>query len=329
VIDGRTIDLMSVQCFSFARYIQMMLYDEHDGMTDTDFSKILTKTKASVQALKDADLAPGTHIRTLSTVKGYAHSIVIAKTTSSEVTIVDCNNKGTCNVDLRVMSWDALTSLINAYGGIEYVSVRDNGSTPTPTPTPPPTPVGTLTLSVGNVTGAPGETVKVPIRVTANPGCGYIRLKITSDLPVNVTNGDIFSHMTVGTTIIFYADTTDVKKTGDLAYLTVTIPANAADDQIYRIKVEAVECYNMAEETLEVNKATGQIQTVAFIRCDVTGDGEVDGRDLLRLVSFLSEQDIDTGLSPVQISRKGADVNGDGEISGKDVVAILAVLAST
>lgn len=333
-IDGRQVDLMAVQCYGFARYIQMTLFGEHDGMSGSDFSKRLTGTKATVEALKTV-AAPGTHIRTASSVKGYAHSLVIADFTSTEVTVVDCNNKGTCNVDLRVMTWSSLVSLINGYGGIEYVAVHGEADEPDPTPTPTPTPVGTLALSVGVVSATPGvvsatpgETVRVPLSVTTNPGCGYIRLRITADLPVTVTNGNLFPHMSVGTTAIFYADTSDVKKTGDLAYLTVTIPEDAADGQAYSIKVEGLECFNMAEESLKVTGATGQVKADAVVRFDVTGDGEVSGQDLIRLVSFLAEQDPDSGVSPVTISRKGADANGDGQVRGDDVIALVKFLAS-
>ncbi len=53
---------------------------------------------------------------------------------------------------------------------------------------------------------------------------------------------------------------------------------------------------------------------------DVTGDGTLDGRDALRLMKYLSGQD-------VTIDEAAADMNGDGILDGRDVLRLLKTLA--
>ena len=44
----------------------------------------------------------------------------------------------------------------------------------------------------------------------------------------------------------------------------------------------------------------GQEVTIVRKAADVTGDGVIDGRDLLRLARFLSGQDVELKVSPLE-----------------------------
>ena len=53
---------------------------------------------------------------------------------------------------------------------------------------------------------------------------------------------------------------------------------------------------------------------------DVTGDGVVDGRDVLRLMKYFAGQD-------VTIDERNADVTGDGAVDGRDVLRLMKYFA--
>ena len=58
---------------------------------------------------------------------------------------------------------------------------------------------------------------------------------------------------------------------------------------------------------------------------DATGDGVVDGRDLIRLRKFLMSYDPDDPSSPEPPPE--ADCNGDGVVDGRDLIRLRKYLA--
>ncbi len=64
----------------------------------------------------------------------------------------------------------------------------------------------------------------------------------------------------------------------------------------------------------------------AFTYGDATGDGIVDGKDLVRIKKYIAGYDFDMGISDVDIET-GADANGDGVIDGKDLVRLKKYIA--
>lgn len=64
-----------------------------------------------------------------------------------------------------------------------------------------------------------------------------------------------------------------------------------------------------------------------YICGDVTGDGIINGFDIIRLKKYLANYDDATETSSVDISL-GADANGDGNVNGFDVIRLKKYLAS-
>ena len=60
---------------------------------------------------------------------------------------------------------------------------------------------------------------------------------------------------------------------------------------------------------------------------DATGDGVIDGLDVIRLKKYLANYNYDTGTSTIEIS-DGADATGDGVIDGLDVIRLKKYLAN-
>ncbi|MBQ9413709.1 MAG: dockerin type I repeat-containing protein, partial [Clostridia bacterium] len=68
-------------------------------------------------------------------------------------------------------------------------------------------------------------------------------------------------------------------------------------------------------------------QETAIIPGDVTGDGVVNGADLIRLRKYLAAYNNETGACDVEIA-PGADVNEDGAVNGKDLIRLRKQLAA-
>ena len=81
------------------------------------------------------------------------------------------------------------------------------------------------------------------------------------------------------------------------------------------------------EENNEQNKEENGEIGDTDIPGDINGDGEVDGRDVIRLMKFLAE-DIDEKTGEVvKINEKNSDLNEDGEVNELDLLRLLKALA--
>ena len=331
---GKTVDLAAVQCFGFSRLCQLLVFGEHDGNSDS-FTKTFTNVKAvDTTELKNALLgcAPGTHVRTRSSVKGYAHSITVVSTTKSSVTIVDCNHSARCQISQRTYTWAELVSFFNGYGGVDYISVYDSSkdteedATP-PVVEPPIISDDQVTILIDSATAKPGETVRIHVRIKATgEGISYLRAQIQSDLRYTLVNDSRFNMTEGSTSVIWYANQ-NVSGTVTLAYIEVTIPTDAPDSACYSITVTPVEANNFNEETVRCSGGEGTIQVEKTLLGDCNGDGTISGKDLTRMLRYLADYDNSTGISSVDIDHAAADLNGDSVIDGKDITRLLKILA--
>jgi hypothetical protein len=90
------------------------------------------------------------------------------------------------------------------------------------------------------------------------------------------------------------------------------------------VEVKAPTAYEAGEERRECSRCEHyEVRTVYLevVWGDATGDGVVNGRDLVLLRQYLTKFDYDTESSMVKVSA-GGDVNGDGEINGRDLVLL-------
>lgn len=90
------------------------------------------------------------------------------------------------------------------------------------------------------------------------------------------------------------------------------------------------DCYDSTDENghpVCICKNCGQVfPKITIIYGDATGDGDINGKDLIRLRKYLASYDPDAGASDVEIA-EGADVNGDGVVNGKDLIRLRKYLA--
>lgn len=116
--------------------------------------------------------------------------------------------------------------------------------------------------------------------------------------------------------------------TKDLFTLEFTVKEGAALKS-YEIGLEAVAFSFIANEgdtpteLTNVTVKAGSIElqeAPPYVLGDLTGDGEVDGRDLLRLGKYLAGAE-------VELNTDAADVNKDGDVDGRDLLRLGKYLA--
>lgn len=128
-IENCQVDLMSSQCYAFARYCEWRVYGHHDGQSGYFKTYAVNQGKVSTATLKNLLLGclPATHVRL---EKGVGHSISIVSTSDSGVYYVDCNTDGLCKVREYNVTWEQLTNTINGYSGITSINTWRDGNIP-------------------------------------------------------------------------------------------------------------------------------------------------------------------------------------------------------
>ena len=173
-----------------------------------------------------------------------------------------------------------------------------------------------------------GETFTVDVMIENNLGFCYLELKpiFASELTlVDVENGTLISDFTKGNQYLWVADE-DVTADGLLLKLTFSVAEDLAEGD-YAIGFTVNLCGNYNEENVPIIVKSGTVTIVDFVYGDATGDGEVNGFDIIRLKKYLANYNEATGTSTVEIS-KGSDANGDGEINGFDIIRLKKYIAN-
>ena len=186
-------------------------------------------------------------------------------------------------------------------------------------------------IVVSNVTGRAGKTVEVPIIIKNNPGIAVLRFAIKYDNSAmalqSIAANDIFSssEITEGNILnnpyIFSSlpVTSNILKNGTLITLTLKINENCSEGD-YRISLANQESYNVDEEDIKFTLVGGSVTIKNVEPGDVTGDGIVNSRDLLRLGKYLAGWD-------VELDMVAADVTGDGTVNSRDLLRLGKYLA--
>ena len=189
-------------------------------------------------------------------------------------------------------------------------------------------PEGAL-VSVQNVTAAPGGTVVVTVALSGNSGMSYLAVTPVYDSSVltlvSAENGQIMKDFDCDTNFTWSASE-DTAANGTLLSLTFKIADNAQSGE-YAIELKLREAYTLMGEDVAVSIQNGSVRVSDMVYGDATGDGIVNGKDVLLLRRYMANYNYDTNTSEIAVGA-GGDANGDGIINGKDVLLMRRYMAN-
>ena len=344
-VDGKSLDLLAVQCIGFARYCFYRLF----GFTDHDMNASLfynagtlgygQVTASSVKTLVNS-LKPGAHIRFKLAYS--EHSVILLSQNSLGFTVYQCNSGGngipqaSCVVSTKTYTWDSFASY--AYRGVvfahmpnNYPSVLEYSDTP----------------FVQNTYRTGSYTTTDNLRLRTGNGTSYEYL---DTIPFGTT-------VSVTEVIGKWGKTSYKGKEGwiclDYAtYIPVSIPLKPKEDSgiyikdcfIYGVNTNTLgksflEMFENADLELSCNteKRVGTGTVVSFIQNgntvysatvvingDTNGDGLVTSADFTNIKAHLSGGTVLEGAFAL-----AADVNENGAISTADYKLIALNLSKS
>ncbi len=175
----------------------------------------------------------------------------------------------------------------------------------------------------------PGGTVEVTVSLKNNPGISYLSLTPRYDSSIltieSVENGSLIKDMDKSVNYIWSTDK-DATADGVLLRMTFRVRDNAPDGE-YSVTMRCNEAYAQDFSNVAFSVQGGAISVVNFVYGDVTGDQEINGKDVILLRRYMANYDYGTGTSSVAVDA-GADVNGDGNVNGKDVILLRQYMAN-
>lgn len=128
---------------------------------------------------------------------------------------------------------------------------------------------GNAVISIGNVTSAIGDKVKVPVKISGNPGFMAIQLEIEYDTSVlkykNYSKGDVLNDIDVaanGNKVKFLGiENNDINDNGVLVYLEFDILEKASgSSEIKFVEGEGTMLANFNEEIIKTSYNNGSVK---------------------------------------------------------------------
>lgn len=219
---------------------------------------------------------------------------------------------------------------------------------------------GDYSLRIGEVSCAPGGTVKVPVYVYNDPGIAGYQLFFQPEMHLKlnkIERGNAYRALpTINTDpekcpypSVVYAgsDTMQAEDGSVLCYLNVTVPAYAAEGTVFAVsfyragkdgctlkladidgeKLDASFCdghITVSGEPAVTTAAPGTTAaTPSAVKCgDANGDNSIDLKDVTVMRRALAGWD-------VAVNDTAADINKDGSFDLKDVVILRRYLAGS
>ena len=201
--------------------------------------------------------------------------------------------------------------------------------------------VGTVTLTVAEVSAAPGSEVSVDITLSNNTGLAALKIDVSYDSVLTLIGVEFNSAMSEMMTapqpytnpqpIAMISPLEDTTANGVFATLTfkVSETAEAGYKASVSISYDPEDAFDGTFTNVDLNIINGSVSdpASAVLYGDANGDGAINGKDVMVLRKYMANFDYDTGTSTVDISA-GADANGDGIVNGKDVMIMRKYMAN-
>ena len=176
-----------------------------------------------------------------------------------------------------------------------------------------------------------GETVSVTIAVKNNPGIASLKLKVSYDTSLTLTeivyNDGIGGQFTLPQTMTSPVTLNWVNATSDsegdwvFATLTFTVSEDTTPGTCpITVTYDPDDVYDLTETNIEFAVQNGSVEVIEYIPGDINGDGKVNNKDATRLLQYLSDWN-------VEVVEAALDVNGDGKVNNKDATRLLQYLS--
>ena len=180
-------------------------------------------------------------------------------------------------------------------------------------------------LTLGSARLCAGQEFTVDLTMEKNPGLMYLSFRLDYDADALAFLGaedGAFSGWMVNTEKSFLTWDSDEDRTENGVLLRLRFRAKEeAPTGETAIALADLFATNYAEELLGIGSVPGTVAILPHTPGDVNGDGEVDGRDLVRLRKYLTG---DTGEEAIEAN---ANVNGDDVIDILDLIRLRKYLA--
>ena len=126
---------------------------------------------------------------------------------------------------------------------------------------------GKAAITVGSVSGEVGKTVRVPVKISDNPGAMGFFLQFEYDDEaleyISFEKGELLTDCEVsegnGNLKLISVEENDVKKDGTLVYLTFKVRDSASGDCEIKLICDENSVCNYNEESIAINAVNGKI----------------------------------------------------------------------
>ncbi len=195
---------------------------------------------------------------------------------------------------------------------------------------------GTI-FTVENVFAASGSAVKVNILVENNTGIAGATLKVSWSEGLTLIddeNGTVFNpdeiayqapkyYKSEGTNFVWYGSEMETIQDGTVLVLTFQVSNDVDDTELLEINITGNGFVDNDGVAFTPQFVNGSVHIVNYIPGDVSGDGTVDGTDLVMYARYISDGCVTDPVGyNIVLNEKAADVNDDGNLDGQDLVMI-------
>ena len=191
-----------------------------------------------------------------------------------------------------------------------------------------------MKITVSSEAAAPGSEISVTISISDNPGVTSIAFDVSYDAILTLesvefsasfaANGQTITSQSFSSpvSLSWVNGTRDYTGEGTFATLTFTVADNIGPVSSAGITItyDAENIFNVAESNVACTVENGEITFDSHIPGDITGDGNVNGKDVTRLLKYVAGED-------VTVVEDALDVNGDGRVNNKDLVRLLKYIS--
>ena len=192
-------------------------------------------------------------------------------------------------------------------------------------------------LTVDGLWANPGDIVDVNVSISGNPGVLGAILRVSWDKTMTLVNdasGEAFSNMIytppsrynpAGTNFIWFSNEVGKVMDGVVLTLSFQISETAENNSILPIEVTYTsgDVFDGNDQDVDLSITNGYVHVIDYTPGDVTNDGRVNTRDLVRLSQYISDGcKTDPDGYNAEVVESAGDVNGDGKINARDLIRL-------